>query len=209
MAEKKKKTSSEILPEVTAVAVTVTDFDSSCCCGHKFFKQLCDLNLELGVERLCVEKEDSSGSTDAEAIVAATGLEAEIETEAEVVTGATAAAKEDCCCELFRKLNISLLEAYSCLERTTTSEDVDGEAGATSEAAIGEAAVNEAGVLTGAEGSCQCRDDLEKFWCEEYLKLGMGRRCLELRKLLENKDSEENTGNVNHFKIIWHKDSVL
>ena len=209
MARKKKKTASEIPVEVTVAAVTVTDVDSSCCCGHVFQKQLCDLNLELGVERFCVEKEESSISTGAEAIAAATELEAGIETEAEAAIGATAAAKEDCCCELFRKLNISLLEAYSCLERTAASEGVGDEAGATGEAAIGEAAVNEAAVLTGAEGSCQCRDDLEKFWCEEYLKLGMGRRCLELRKLLENKDSEENTGNVNHFKIIWHKDSVL
>ena len=68
---------------------------------------------------------------------------------------------------------------------------------------------NEAAVVTGAEDSCHCRDDLQKFWCEEYLKLGLGHRCIELRKFLENKDFEENTGTVNHFKIIWHKDSVL
>jgi hypothetical protein len=209
MARKKKKTASEIPVEVTVAAVTVTDVDSSCCCGHVFQKQLCDLNLELGVERFCVEKEESSISTGAEAIAAATELEAGIETEAEAAIGATAAAKEDCCCELFRKLNISLLEAYSCLERTTASEGVGGEAGATGEAAIGEAAGAEAAVVTESEGSCQCRNDLEKYWCEEYLKMGMGRRCIELRRLLENKDSEDNTGTVNHFKIIWHKDSVL
>ena len=209
MARKKKKTVSEVPVEVTVAAVTVTDFDSSCCCGHGFQKQLCDLNVELGVERFCVEKEDSLVSAGAEATAKATELEAEILTEVEGATGATAAAKEDCCCELFRKLNISLLEAYSCLERTTASEGVDGEAGAAGETAIGEAAGAEAAVVTREEGSCQCRDDLEKFWCEEYLKLGMGRRCLELRKLLEKKDSEENTGTVNHFKIIWHKDSVL
>ena len=209
MARKKKKIASKIPVEVTVAAVTVTDVDSSCCCGHVFQKQLCDLNVELGVERFCVGEEDHSVSTGAEAIAAATELEAEIETEAEAATEATAAAKEDCCCELFRKLNISLLEAYSCLERTNALEGVGDEAGTTSEAAIDEAAGAEAAVVTGAEGSCQCRNDSEKFWCEEYLKLGMGRRCIELRKLLENKNSEENTGTVNHFKIIWHKDSVL
>ena len=203
MARKKKKTVSKVPVEVTVAAVTVTDFDSSCCCGIGFQKQLCDLNVELGVERLCVEEEDSHISIGAEATAKATELEAGALTEGEGATGATAVAKEDCCCELFRKLNISLLEAYTCLERTAASEGVSDDSGAATEAAVTESAV------TGAEGGCQCRDDLEKFWCEEYLKLGMGRRCLELRKLLEKKDSEEKSGTVNHFKIIWHKDAVL
>jgi len=209
MARKKKKIASKVPVEVTVAAVTVTDVDSSCCCGHAFQKQLCDLNIELGVERYCAEKEESSISLGAEAIAAATGLEAEIETEVEAVVGATAAATEDCCCELFRKLNISLLEAYSCLERTTASESVNGEVVAAGEAAIGGAAGAEAAAVTGAESSCQCRNDLEKYWCGEYWKMGMGRRCTELRRLLEKKDVEENTGTVNHFKIIWHKDAVL
>jgi len=95
------------------------------------------------------------------------------------------------------------------LERTTASVGVVSEAGAAGETAIGEAAGAEAAAVTGAEGGCQCRNDLEKYWCGEYWKMGMGRRCLELRRLLEKKDSEENTGTVNHFKIIWHRDSVL
>jgi len=209
MARKKKKTATKIPVEVTVAGVTVTDVDSSCCCGHVFQRQLCNLNVELGIERFCVEEEDPSVSTGAEAIAAATELEAEIETVAEAATGATAAAKEDCCCELFRKLNIGLLEAYSCLKRTDALEGLGEKAGAAIEAATGEAVGTEAAVVSGAEDSCQCRDDLEKFWCGEYLKLGLGRRCTELRKLLENKNSEENTVTVNHFKIIWQKDSVL
>jgi len=106
-------------------------------------------------------------------------------------------------------LNISLLEAYHCLERTDAQQGLGEEAGAATEAAVGEAGMDEAAVVTGSEDSCQCRNDLEKFWCEEYLKLGMGRRCAELRKLLENKNSGENTGTVNHFKSIWHKDGIL
>jgi len=226
-----------------------------------------NLNVELGVERLCVEDEDHSVSAGAEAMTAATELEIATETgaeaatkaatvtewedicceayrklsidqrwahycfelkdspedlgieaedfadytgsEAEAVTEAAAAAEEDSCCEVFRKLNIGLFEAYSCLECTDALDGLGEEAGAAIEAATSEAVVAEAAVVTGSEDSCQCRVDLEKFRCEEYLKLGMGRRCTELRKFLENKIAEENTGTVNHFKIIWQKDSVL
>ena len=207
MARKKKKSVAKFPAEVTVAAVTVTDVDSSCCCGHVFQKQLCDLNLELGIERLCVEEDSSDRG--AEAIAAALEVETGIEAKAGKEV-ATAAAKEDCCCEVFRKLNIGLLEAYSCLERTDSLEGLGEEAGAAIEAATGEAVVVEAAVVTGSEDSCQCRDDLEKFWCEEYLRLGMGRRCIELRKVLKStQNSEENTGAVNHFKIIWQKDSVL
>jgi len=206
MAKKKKKTASEIPAEVTVAAVTVTDVDSGCCCGHPFRKQLCDLNLESGYERWCVDKEDFSASIGEEAIAAAT--EPETETKAEAGTGATAATEEDSCCELFRKLNIGLSEAYSCLERTHVLEGLDEVAGATAEAATGEA-VTEAAVVTETEDSCKCRDESDKLWCEEYLKLGMGRRCTELRKLLENRNPGVNIGTVNHFKIIWHKDGVL
>jgi len=209
MARKKKKIAPRIPVEVTVAAVTVTDVDSSCCCGHVFQKQLCDLNLELGIERLCVEEEDLSVSTGAEAVTAATELEIATETEAEPTTEATAAAEGDSCCEVFRKLNIGLRLAYDSLELKVSLEDLEEEAGAATEAATGEAVVAEAAVVTGSEDSCRCRDDLEKFWCEEYLKLGMGRRCTELRKFLENKNSGENTGTVNHFKIIWQKDGVL
>ena len=203
MAKKnrKKKTASKFSAEVTAVAVTVTDCDRSCCCEHAFFRQLCAVNVELGIDRLCIEKEGSSVSTGAEAIAAATELEAEIEIEAEAATRPTAAAKEDCCCEVFRKLSVNLLKAYShlehsdalkglgefleeytCSERKDTFEDLGEEAGAAIEVANGEAAGAEAAVVTEAECSCQCEDDLQKFWCEEYLKLGLGRRCTELRK---------------------------
>jgi len=262
MARKKKKTVSEIPVEVSVAAVTVTNVDSSCVCGHVFQKQLCELNLQLGVERLCAEEEDPFVSSGAEASAVATGLEevteteAEIETkaatvtewediccevyrelsvdrrwahyclelkdtpeelgrkaedfaddtgsEAEAVTEAAAAAEGDSCCEVFRKLNIGLRLAYESLEHKV-QEDLEEEVGA----ATGEAAVAEAAVVRGSEDSCHCRNDLEKFWCDEYLKLGMERRCVELRKLLENKNSGENSGTVNHFKIIWHKDSVL
>ena len=222
MARKKKKTVSEVPVEVTVAAVTVTDFDSSCCCGHGFQKQLCDLNVELGVERFCVEKEDSHVSTGAEATAKATELEAKTLTEAEATIGATAAAKEDCCCEFFRKLSIDLEKAYSHLERTdaleglseflesyTCSARTGEEVEAAIEKATDGAVKNEAAVVNEAEDSCYCRDDLQKFWCEEYWKLGLGRRCVELRKFVENKESEENSGTVNHFKLIWHKDAVL
>ena len=96
-----------------------------------------------------------------------------------------------------------MLEAYTCLERTAASEGVSDDSGAAAEAAVTEPAV------TGAEGGCQCRDDLEKFWCDEYLRIGVGRQCLELKRLREKKDSEENSGTVNHFKIVWHKGGVL
>ena len=208
MAKKnKKKTASSIPVEVTVAAVTVTDVDSSCCCGHVFQKQLCDRNLALGNERWCVEKEDSSVSNGAEAIAVA--AEPESGFEAEAATGATAASEEDSCCELFRKLNIGLFEAYSCLEQTHAVEGLGEGAGAAAEVATGEALNTEAAVGTEADDKCQCRDNSEKLWCEEYLKLGMGRRCTELRKLLENRNSGVNIGTVNHFKIIWHKDGVL
>jgi len=170
-------------------------------------KQLCDLNLELGNECWCVDKEDSSASIGAEAIAAATELETE--TKAEAGTGSTAATEEDSCCELFRKLNIGLFEAYSCLERTHELECHEEEAEATAKAATGEAVMTEAAVVTENRERCRCEGDSDKLWCEEYLKMGMGRRCTELRKLLENRNSGVNIGTVNHFKIIWHKDSVL
>jgi len=137
------------------------------------------------------------------------GPEPESGFEAEAATGATAASEEDSCCELFRKLNIGLFEAYSCLEQTHAVEGLGEEAGAATEVATGEALNTEAAVGTEADDKCQCRDNSEKLWCEEFLKLGMGRRCTELRKLLENRNSGVNIGTVNHFKIIWQKDGVL
>ena len=154
MARKKKKTASKIPAEVMVVAVTVTDVESSCCCGHVFQKQLCDLNLELGNQRWCVKKEDSSERTEeGSASVSAA-------TEAASVTGA---------------------------ERAT-----------------------EAAVETKGYDICRCCDDLEKFWCEEYLKLGLGRRCTEFEESSEaTEDSEEKTEEVNHFRLVWKKDETL
>jgi len=203
MARKKKKIASRVPVEVTVAAITVTDVDSNCCCEHGFQKQLCNLNVELGVERFCLEKEDSHISTCVEATATATELEAETVTEGEGATGTSAEAKEDCCCELFRKLNVSLLEAYTCLEQIAASKGVSNDSRAATGAAVTESAV------TGAEGGCQCRDDLEKFWCDEYLRIGVGRQCSELKRLLKKKETEENSGPVNHFKMIWHKGGVL
>ena len=147
MAEKKKKTASEIPAEVTAVAVSVTDVESSCCCAHVFQKQLCDLNLELGNQRWCAGKEDCSSDTEVEVAAAAVETKVSTETEAEAVT--------------------------------------------------------EAATVTDSEGSCQCCDELEKFWCEEYLKLGLGRRCSGFEESAEaTEDSEEKTEEVNHFRIV-------
>jgi len=203
MARKKKKIASRVPVEVTVAAITVTDVDSSCCCEHGFQKQLCSLNVELGVERFCLEKGESHVSTCVEATTTATEVEAETVTESEGAAGTSAVTKEDCCCELFRKLNVSLLEAYTCLEQISASKGVSGEFGAATGAAVTESAV------TGAESDCQCRDDLEKFWCDEYLRIGVGRQCLELKRLLKKKETEENSGPVNHFEIIWHKGGVL
>jgi len=193
--------------------VTVTDVDSSCCCSHVFFRQLCAVNVELGVERLCKVKEGSSVVSDAVDTAVLKELEAEIEAEAEAATRSTASVKEDCCCEVFRKLSVNLLEAYSHLEHSDTLkglgeffedytcskrkdilEGLSEEAGPAIEVANGEAAV------TGAEGGCQCRDDLEKFWCDEYLRIGVGRQCCDLKRLLKRKETEENS---------WHKGGVL
>jgi hypothetical protein len=203
MARKKKKIVSRDPVEVTVAAITVTDVDSNCCCENGFQKQLCNLNVELGVERFCLEKEGSHVSTCVEATATATELEAETVAESEGATGTSAEAKEDCCCELFRKLNVSLLEAYTCMEQIAASKGMNSDSRAATEAAVTESAV------TGAEGGCQCRDDLEKFWCDEYLRIGVGRQCSELKRLLKKEDSEVKTGTVNHFRIIWHKDAVL
>ena len=198
MAKKNKKKNKRIASscpvESTAAAVTVTDVDSSCCCSPVFFRQLCAVNVELGVERLCKVKEGSSVVSDAVDTAVLTELEAEIEAEAEAATRSTASVKEECCCEVFRKLSVNLLQAYSHLEHSDTLkglgeffedytcskrkdilEGLSEEAGAAIEVANSEAAV------TGAEGGCQCRDDLEKFWCDEYLRIGAGRQCSELR----------------------------
>jgi hypothetical protein len=199
--KKKKKSASSFPVEITAAAVTVTDVDSSCCCSHVFFRQLCAVNVELGVERLCKVKEGSSVISAAVDTAVLTELEAEIEAEAEAATRATAAVKEDCCCEVFRKLSVSLLKAYShvehsdtlkglaeffedysCLKRKDILGDLSEEVGAAIEVANGEAAGMEAAVVIDAECRCQCENDLTKYWCEEYLKLGLGRRCTDLRK---------------------------
>ena len=222
MARKKKKIASRVPVEVTVAAVTVTDVDSSCCCSHVFFRQLCAVNIELGVERLCKVKEGSSVVSDAVDTAVLTELEAEVEAETVTSTRSTASVKEDCCCEVFRKLSVNLLKAYShlehsdtlkdlgefledytCSKRTDILEGLSEEAGPVIEAAVTESAV------TGAEGGCQCRDDLEKFWCDEYVKIGVGRQCSDLKRLLKKKETEENSGPVNHFKMIWHKDGVL
>jgi hypothetical protein len=201
--KKKKKTVSNVPVEVTVAAITVTDVDSGCLCDSGFQKQLCSLNVELGVERFCLEKGESHVSTCVEATATVTEVESETVTETEGAAGTTAVAKEDCCCELFRKLNVSLLEAYFCLEQISASKGVSGDSGAVTGAAVTESAV------TGAKGGCQCSDDLEKFWCDEYLRIGVGRQCLELKRLLKKKETEENSGPVNHFKIIWHRGGVL
>ena len=76
-------------------------------------------------------------------------------------------------------------------------------------AATEEAAVIEEAVVTESEGSCRCCDDLEKFWCEEYLKQGLGRRCSGFEKSVEaTEDSEDKTGEVNYFKLVWEKDET-
>jgi len=210
---KNKKVASSCTVESTAAAVTVTDVDSSCCCSHIFFRQLCAVNVELGVERLCKVKEGSSVVSDDVDTAVLKELEAEIEAEAEAATRSTASVKEDCCCEVFRKLSVNLLEAYShlahsdtlmglgeffedytCSKRKDILEGLSEEAGPAIEVANGEAAV------TGAEGGCQCRDDLEKFWCDEYLRIGVGRQCSDLKRLLKKKETEENS---------WHKGGVL
>jgi len=209
--KKNKRIASSCPVESTAAAVTVTDVDSSCCCSHFFFRQLCAVNVELGVERLCRVKEGSSVVSDDVDTAVLKELEAEIEAEAEAATRSTASVKEDCCCEALRKLSVNLLKAYSHLEHSDTVkglgeffddytcskrkdilEGLSEEAGPAIEVANGEAAGIEAAVtdsaVTGAEGGCQCRDDLEKFWCDEYLRIGVGRQC---------------------FKRIWHKSGVL
>jgi len=203
MARKKKKTVPKVPVEVTVAAITVTDVDSGCCCDPGFQKQLCSLNVELGVERFCLEKGESHVSTCVEATTTATEVEAETVTESEGAAGTSAVTKEDCCCELFRKLNVSLLEAYTCLEQIAASNAASNDSRAATGAAVTDSAV------TGAEGGCQCENDLEKFWCDEYLRIGVGRQCLGLKRLLKKKETEENPGPVNHFKIIWHKGGVL
>jgi len=222
MARKKKKIASRVPVEVTVAAITVTDVDSSCCCSHVFFRQLCAVNIELGVERLCKVKEGSSVISEDVDTAVLKELEAEIEAEAEAATRSTASVKEDCCCEVFRKLSVNLLKAYSHLEHSDTlkglgeffedytcSKRKDILEGLSEEArpAIGAAVAESA--AAGAEGGCQCRDDLEKFWCDEYVRIGVGRQCSELKRLLKKKETEENSGPVNHFKIIWHKGGVL
>jgi hypothetical protein len=228
MARKKKKIASRVPVEVTVAAITVTDVDSSCCCSHVFFRQLCAVNVELGVERLCKVKEGSSVVSDAVDTAVLTELGAETEAEAEAATRSTASVKEDCCCEVFRKLSVNLLKAYSHLEHSDTLkglgeffedytcskrkdilEGLSEEAGPAIEVANGEAAGIEAAVVNESECSCQCENDLEKFWCDEYLRIGVGRQCLELKRLLKKKETEENSGPVNHSKVIWHKGGVL
>jgi len=104
--------------------------------GMIFQKQLCELNVELGVERFCVEKEDSSVNTGAEAIAAATELEVKTETEAKaVIEVVTAAEEEDICCEAFRKLDRGLRWALYCLELKDSPEDLGEEADSATEAA--------------------------------------------------------------------------
>ena len=211
--KKNKRIASSCPVESTAAAVTVTDDDSSCSCSHVFFRQLCAVNVELGVERLCKVKEGSSVVSDAVDTAVLTELEAEIEAEAEAATRSTASVKEDCCCEVFRKLSVNLLKAYSHLEHSDTlkglgeffedytcskrkdileglSEDVESAI----EVANGEAAGVETAAVNEAECSCQCENDLKKFWCDEYLRIGVGRQC---------------SGTVNQFRIIWDKDAVL
>jgi len=225
--KKNKRVASRVPVEVTVAAVTVTDVDSSCRCSHVFFRQLCAVNVELGVERLCKVKEGSSVVSDAVDTAVLTELEAEIEAEAEAATRSTVSVTEDCCCEVFRKLSVNLLKAYSHLEHSDTLkglgefledytcskrkdilEGLSEEAGPAIEVANGEAAGIEAAV-TGAEGGCQCRNDLQKFWCDEYLRIGVGRQCSESKRLLKKKEIEENSGPVNHFKILWDKGGVL
>ena len=118
--KKNKRIASSCPVESTATAVTVTDVDSSCCCSHVFFRQLCAVNVELGVERLCKVKEGSSVVSDAVDTAVLTELEAEIEAEAEAATRSSASVEEDCCCEVFRKLSVNLLKAYSHLEHSDT-----------------------------------------------------------------------------------------
>ena len=206
--KKNKRIASSCPVESTATAVTVTDVDSSCCCSHVFFRQLCDVNVELGVERLCKVREGSSVVSDAVDTAVLTELEAEIEAEAEAATRSSASVEEDCCCEVFRKLSVNLLKAYSHLEHSDTLkglgeffedyscskrkdilEGLSEEAGPAIEVANGKAARMETAVVNEAECSCQCENDLKKFWCDEYLRIGVGRQCSELKG--------------------WHKDAVL
>ena len=68
----------------------------------------------------------------------------------------------------------------------------------------------EAAVGTEDKDNCRCCNDLQKFWCDEFLKLRNRRRCLELEDTAdETANSEEKTEKVNHFRIVWEKDGIL
>ena len=71
------------------------------------------------------------------------------------------------------------------------------------------AAATEEAAVTESEGSCRCCDDLEKFWCEEYLKQGLGRRCSGFEDFVGATEDSEESGGVNHFKLIWEEDETV
>ena len=177
MARKKKKTASKIPAEVTAVAVTVTNVESCCCCANALQKQLCDLNLELGNQCWCVEEEDLSDNTEVEAAAAAAVTEAAAATEAK--------AEDNCSCEnALRKywydVSAKVGQERWCVEEEDSSEKTEEElasvAAATEAASVTQAeGVTEAAVETKENDIRRCCKDLQKFWCDEFLKLRL--RC--------------------------------
>ena len=118
--------------------------------------------------------------------------------------------EDNCCCENnLRKYwcdySVRLGKQRWCVEE----EDSSVNTGIAAEAATETAAATEA-AATEVEESCQCCNDLQKFWCEEFLKLGHRRWCLERKDSAEEtENSEEKTETLNHFKIVWEKDGSL
>ena len=96
-----------------------------------------------------------------------------------------------------------------CVEEEEASERSKEEA--VSAAAVTEAATaTEAAVGTEDKDNRRCCNDLQKFWCDEFLKLRNRRRCLELEDTAdETANSEEKTEKVNHFRIVWEKHGIL
>jgi len=186
------------------VAVTVTNVEDNCRCENALQKQLCDVNVELGNQRWCVEKEDSSENTEVEA------AEAAAVTEAAATTGANDSCR---CCNVLQKWwcddSVKRGKQRWCVEEEDSSENTEAEA-ATAAAGTEAVTVTETAVVTEATDSCRCCNDLQKFWCDEFLKLRHRRRCLERKDSVEEtENSEEKTEGVNHFRIVWEKDGIL
>jgi len=101
------------------------------------------------------------------------------------------------------EVSLKLGKPRWCAEEEDSSKKVEEESAAA-------AAVTEVVAVTGAEDSCQCCNELQKFWCDEFLKLRQRRRCLEREDSAEKtENSAEKTEDVNYFKIVWEKDGIL